>query len=270
MTYIKLDDDFHMHRKVMGLSDGAYRLYIGMLCYSSSQLTDGFVPAAAMPAIAPRSWRKLTAELKDSCLIDPDEDGYMIHDYLKHQRSREEVLRLRAAARDRAQRGRSSQEVRANVEQSSAVRAAATETATEDIHPPAPVRAGARRWYEQTVGRSARNPVLAQMLSDLDAAHPSECVEAVFKKSAAASEPWPYAKRIFDSCLLEGHEPKVRNGTYKPGTHGRNGRGATQSTGADRERSRPLTEAERIVALAEIERVDQEIRASGAAAGAVE
>lgn len=41
MSWIRLDDRFPDHPKVIGLSNEAYRLYIDALCYSNLQQTDG-------------------------------------------------------------------------------------------------------------------------------------------------------------------------------------------------------------------------------------
>lgn len=87
-------------------------------------------------------------------------------------------------------------------------------------------------WYELATGRPPANDVMRQILEDLDVVHGAVCVGKVFEGAAAARDPWPYAKRIFDSCLTEGHEPRAKQGRGKhdASTHrgGRTGRDRTQ------------------------------------------
>ena len=108
MSWVKLDDQFFMHPKVLPLSRGAKLLYLSALTYASAQLTDGHLNEAAVSAVArtvgvqPR----LSADLRDAGLWDRTEDGYVIHDYLAYNPSREQVLRARQAAAERTARWR--------------------------------------------------------------------------------------------------------------------------------------------------------------------
>ena len=70
----------------------------------------------------------------------------------------------------------------------------------------------ARLWMREIVGRDPANRAHLQVLDDLDAIHPQSCIDAVFGLAAGTREPWPYAKRVFDSCAAEGHMPRKRNG----------------------------------------------------------
>lgn len=93
MLWIKLDADHPEHPKIAPLSDAAYRLYIGGLCYSARFLTDGWVPLI----IVGRNGRRPARELLDAGLWveAPDGTGFLIHDYLIYQRSRSEVEAIR-------------------------------------------------------------------------------------------------------------------------------------------------------------------------------
>ena len=107
MTWIKIDDSFPDHPKIIGLSAEAFRTHIRGLCYSGRFLTDGLVPASAVDSIGnPES----IAELVDSCLWirSQIEGGYWIHDYLDHQTSKSEVEEKREAVRQRVARYRAS------------------------------------------------------------------------------------------------------------------------------------------------------------------
>ena len=53
MSWVRLDDNFPNHPKVVGLSDQAFRLYISGLCYASHYLTDGLI---IEPAVGASTW----------------------------------------------------------------------------------------------------------------------------------------------------------------------------------------------------------------------
>jgi len=92
-TYIRLHDGMPGHPKVRGLSDRAFRTYIRALCYSSEYLTDGqVVKVVARDLGTPKVW----GELIDANLVESAPNGYLMHDYLEHQRSAEEVRLLKA------------------------------------------------------------------------------------------------------------------------------------------------------------------------------
>lgn len=101
MTWIKLDDTFPDHPKVAGLPPSAVTLYIFGLCYASRHLTDGHLTRASIATLGLPKWRSSATQLVSSGLWSESENGYLIHDYLEHQRSAEEVRELskkRAAA----------------------------------------------------------------------------------------------------------------------------------------------------------------------------
>lgn len=128
--WVKLDDNFADHPKVVGLSDRAFRTYIRVLCYVSRHLTDGLVP----PGMETTFGRRDLDELHAAGLLDATAGAYSVHGYLDYNPSREKVTAEREAARRRKDRrtdssssdepspnvGGSSGEVRANVGKGSA------------------------------------------------------------------------------------------------------------------------------------------------------
>jgi hypothetical protein len=98
-TYIRLHDGMPDHPKVVGLSDGAFRLYVESICWCGRHLTDGVVPAAGMRRMG--GWSpEAVSELADATLIEADgETHWLIHDYTEHQRTAEEVAAIRRAKR---------------------------------------------------------------------------------------------------------------------------------------------------------------------------
>jgi 5-methylcytosine-specific restriction endonuclease McrA len=92
-TWIKLLDTFPEHPDVLDLTDAAFRAYVEALCYCSRNLTDGAMTDAAVRRLGIRP--KVTAELVDAGLWARSSDGYVVVNYTKHQRSRDEVETLR-------------------------------------------------------------------------------------------------------------------------------------------------------------------------------
>ncbi len=119
MTYVRLDDHFPQHRKILGLDDSAFALYVRSICYCATQLSNGNVIMAALPLLTRhRKPLTLVAQLVEASLWEVTLEGWRVHDYLEWQESADSVLGKRAAARERMQRLRS-QDVRTNNERSS-------------------------------------------------------------------------------------------------------------------------------------------------------
>jgi len=124
-SYFPLDVNFFDHPKVVGRSDAALRLHLSAIGYANRLMTDGHIarqvpgrlvewdsndPDAATP-------NALAAELVDAVLWHPADapcprghddicpklagDGWRIHDFLEHNRSREKRLEEQQAERDR-------------------------------------------------------------------------------------------------------------------------------------------------------------------------
>lgn len=102
MSWVRLDDTFPEHPKIVALSmDARWEFLVG-LCYASRYLTDGFIPASVVARD-----RKAVDELVRVGLWAPtgDGDGYRIHDYLDFQRSRADVEEQRKRQSEGGRRG---------------------------------------------------------------------------------------------------------------------------------------------------------------------
>jgi len=110
MAWIKIDDSFPDHPKVVGLSDKAFRVHISGLCYCGKYLTDGKVPMKIAARFAEEDMA-IIAELDEIGLWIPDmaNNGFIIHDYLTHQTSKDQVEAKRANLRERQKRYRDKQ-----------------------------------------------------------------------------------------------------------------------------------------------------------------
>src|SRR5687767_8860682 len=97
MSWVRIHDGAMSHPKVVGLSDKAFRLWIWGLSYCQMHLTNGHIPAAAIPPPL-----KTAAVLAVSRLWEANEDGsYQVHDYLDWNDSKETVTKKRNEAKER-------------------------------------------------------------------------------------------------------------------------------------------------------------------------
>lgn len=101
MTWFKVDDQFADHPKFLRLSDAAGMAWFRSLAYASRYLTDGFIPDGAVTRLSADPGA--VSELADCGLLLPADGGWMVANYLEHQRSRERIERERN--RDRKRKG---------------------------------------------------------------------------------------------------------------------------------------------------------------------
>ena len=97
MSWVRLDDSFFSHPKIVTAGTEAVGLYVIALTYSSHHLTDGHVPAAWVRQAAGAKATKLADALVEQGLWTENGAGWVIHDYLDYNPSRQKVLEKRAA-----------------------------------------------------------------------------------------------------------------------------------------------------------------------------
>jgi hypothetical protein len=90
MTWVRLDDGFFRHPKALAVGKDGRALYLAGLCWSSSNLTDGHLPAASLPTILhdAQTPRATVDRLVEHGLWHPTGAGWEIHNYLDRNRSR--------------------------------------------------------------------------------------------------------------------------------------------------------------------------------------
>ncbi|MFD7416828.1 hypothetical protein [Kitasatospora purpeofusca] len=104
MPWVKLDDRFPSHRKVVLLSDKAFRLYVSALCWSSENLTEGRIADRELPVVTRvRGVKAAAKELEEAGLWDREPSGWVIHDYLEYNPDRAKVQAEREAGKVRQQ-----------------------------------------------------------------------------------------------------------------------------------------------------------------------
>jgi hypothetical protein len=109
MPWGRLDDQANGSPKLLALSDPAWRMWGCALIYCQAQLTDGFVPQAAIHTFGVRAKDKEKVADELCLAIVPGKGpmwhkvagGYQIHDYLDWNDSRNEVLAKREKDRKR-------------------------------------------------------------------------------------------------------------------------------------------------------------------------
>ena len=111
MSWGKIDDQFHAHRKAKIAWKGhprALGLHLLAISYCAGHLTDGLVDREFVEEKIPvtRERNAATAALMDAGLWLEDEQGWRINDWLDYNPSRAEILEKRRADSERKARGR--------------------------------------------------------------------------------------------------------------------------------------------------------------------
>lgn len=150
MPWVRFDDTFSVHRKVEGLSDAAFRLHISAVFWCARNLTDGFVPEEDLELVTARVrtpgpfaaelvrrglWHPVETVTRngdsdvtrnahvEDYKIDcdstdcpaPEGPGWVIHDYLEFQPSKDKVREDQSKNADRQRRYRERQAAKKQV-----------------------------------------------------------------------------------------------------------------------------------------------------------
>lgn len=118
MTWFKVDDGLHSHRKAIRAGVPAMGLWVLAGSWSSDQLTDGWVPNYIAARLDPGHHAKHAAALVRAGLWIPDEhegeSGWWFHQWGDHQPMAKTVHDQREAARERMSRLRDERRRRQN------------------------------------------------------------------------------------------------------------------------------------------------------------
>ena len=99
IPWFKVDDKLHSHPKWLALPKGARALWITAGSWSSSQLSDGFVPKSVLVFLDGTT--REAAALVDSGLWEPVPGGWQFHDWEQYQPTRQIVTARREASAQR-------------------------------------------------------------------------------------------------------------------------------------------------------------------------
>lgn len=104
MAWVKIDDQFPDHPKARAVGAHGRGVFLEALCYANRLLTDGFVPAEIAKRISVEHAGRGHAQEVIARLVavglwerDGARDGFVIHDYLDYQPSKEKVKADRAS-----------------------------------------------------------------------------------------------------------------------------------------------------------------------------
>jgi hypothetical protein len=107
MPWVKIDDSFYSHPKVVAAGHEATGFYIAALTYASHHLTDGHVSEEWAKREGGQRAPRLIAALTSAPpgfehgLWERNGSGWNIHDYLDYNPSRERILAKRKADSER-------------------------------------------------------------------------------------------------------------------------------------------------------------------------
>lgn len=108
--WVKLDVDYFTNPKALAAGRNGRDLHLASICWVARYLTDGFVPADAVKAIASdaglNSARDVVGRVVAAGLWIPNGDGYDIKDYVETNGSRADYERARELFRIRQRRYR--------------------------------------------------------------------------------------------------------------------------------------------------------------------
>ncbi len=92
MTWVRLDEKFADHPKVVRAGPLGMAMHVTALCYCNRHLTDGFVPKQIASVLLDLTglgeWSLVVEDLVEAGLWEPVDRGWLIHDYLDYQPSR--------------------------------------------------------------------------------------------------------------------------------------------------------------------------------------
>lgn len=109
MGWVKLDDGYRNHPKIVKAGPAGMSLDVAAMCYCASYLTDGFVPASVATTLYPvRNPQAVVDKLVEVRRWEKDEahDGYWVHDYLDYNPPAARVLADREKEREKKNKQR--------------------------------------------------------------------------------------------------------------------------------------------------------------------
>lgn len=95
MAWIRVESSVSRNKKFVKAGPAPSWLWLCGLAYCQEGLTDGFIPAEALPYLGVKNARQLAAHLVSAGLWEVAEGGWRVHDYLQHNKSAAEILGIK-------------------------------------------------------------------------------------------------------------------------------------------------------------------------------
>jgi len=109
MAWARIDDNFFNHPKVRKAGKDAIIFHVAALCHSNAFTTDGFIANDMLELIAAQAFQRkangLADRLVECGLWDRIEGGYLIHDFLEYNYSKQQVSEIKSKRADAGRQG---------------------------------------------------------------------------------------------------------------------------------------------------------------------
>lgn len=235
-TWVKLDDNLPLNPKVRRVSVAARWSYVASICYAGNSRTDGYVPCGALSLVD--GTQRIAEELVSAGLWEKAADGWHIHDYLKHNRSKARVETIIETAREagRASAAKRQRNVEHSVErnvhtplngkaavgqrfaQQSVLSASASASASEEEEVQEGEKQLARviRSWENATGTTVTNRLGESLADWLELLPEAAIVKAIAETGASNARNWRYCEAILKRYQVEGWADKPARTPAKP------------------------------------------------------
>lgn len=219
MSWVKLDDQFHSHPKVIAAGNEAAGVYARSLAYCGAYYTDGFVSRKQATTFAPTRVLKKVTQAGFWEEVEPGETrtvtgrrdsgnrplpdvtvtfsyyGFFIDDFLHHNPTREEADEARAKRRAAGSKGGSSSQANAQADAQADAKQILKQTSPDQSRPVTDKTGFSVKDIETAV------ETLAAAVKDADSRTPE-----TFRKQLAALDrvDVAYVLRLADECAAAG------------------------------------------------------------------
>lgn len=108
MDFFRGQSKLYANPKLIGLSAPAFKTMVFSWAWSADNETDGHIPKAILPILGARP--KVVDELVTKGVWEVNGDGWVIHDWLDHQKSKADIEASREQWRRRQTKRRSKED----------------------------------------------------------------------------------------------------------------------------------------------------------------
>lgn len=99
MSYARVETSVRTNRKFLQAGSSASWLWLCGVLYCQESLTDGFIPFEAVKFLGVDNPKPLIPKLVHARLWDEVDGGWMVHDYLQHNKSAESINQIKDTKR---------------------------------------------------------------------------------------------------------------------------------------------------------------------------
>lgn len=217
-TWVKLDDNLPLNPKVRRVSVAARWSYVASICYAGNSRTDGYVPCGALSLVD--GTQRIADELVSAGLWETAPDGWRIHDYLKHNRSKEKVEQVSTVRSEagRVSAAKRQQSVEHNANKVLNKKAAASEqdvqhpvlsasasvSEEEEVQEEEKQLARLIRGWENATGTTVTRSLGDSLADWLERLPEAAIVKAIAETGASNVRNWRYCEAILRRYETEG------------------------------------------------------------------